>query len=250
MGLDSETIVLEAIQAAEDLEDAHRLARKRLSALKKDREARYRAICKEEHERLDSSAVQHRADGRLPAALRAMFEGKFQSHVLSERYWDEGWSHGMRVRGAGRVDPQFEDGVGLGELRAGDAAALASDLARMGFFASSPEAIAWGEDLSLERIVAGMAEIKSRGWPPSFIFAYQEPWVLLDRSRPSDPRRAAPPLVAATCLKPLTVENCAATPLPARLFVAVATLLSTADDPVSPCAPWLPPPAPAPARAM
>ncbi|KAJ1489716.1 hypothetical protein T484DRAFT_3446637 [Baffinella frigidus] len=193
-GLDAETLVLEAILDADDLEEAQRLAKKRLGALEKDRREKYKALCKEEEESIDAGAPA-RSAGRLPAALRAMHEGKYESAAVREDYWDQGWAHGMQVLGGGSAPCPFEDRGG--KIGGAEAAALAGDLARMGFFTSA--AVQWGEDVSLRRIVAGMAELKSRGWPACFVFAYQEPWVLLD-----------------------------------RLFVSVAALLSTPDAPVSP----------------
>jgi hypothetical protein len=68
-----------------------------------------------------------------------------------------------------------------GTLRLSDAEtdAINKHLARTGYFCS--RVMEWGGDVSMPQIIEAMAELKRKGWPSAFVFAYKQPWLVIER---------------------------------------------------------------------
>jgi hypothetical protein len=103
-----------------------------------------------------------------------MHKQTFDSLATTDAYWHENFEHGLLVTPAAEVSTNYSM-----RLSEDETAALNEHLARTGFFSS--KVMAWGDDLALPRIVTAMEELKRKGWPSVFVFAYRAPWLLLER---------------------------------------------------------------------
>ena len=166
---EDEADVLEAILASETLEDAKRLARERLD--RGDSGKRYAQLVKQD--RADAAAAPQRID----AVLRSLHRKTHDAAATRAGYWRDNFAHGLAVErpAAGHST----DAGAVPRLSSDEARVLNEHLARTGFFTSA--SMPWGDDISLPQIVSAMADLKREGWPAAFVFAYREPWLIIER---------------------------------------------------------------------
>lgn len=128
---------------------------------------RIKAKFKQEEEQMEVNR-----GGRMEAALRSLHEGTFDSVSLRVDFWDESFKHGLAVlcNNEIRINARILDG----EMQRG-----ADQLSRAGFCAWN--GVEWGDDVSFPSIVEAIHELKVKGWPACFVFAYQQPWTLIEK---------------------------------------------------------------------
>ena len=162
---EDEEDVFEAILEATTLEEAQSIARKRLD--KFDSTKRYAELVKQE--KADAAVNPPRID----AVLRALHKETHIAAATMNSYWESNFEHGLTVD----MHEHLTDSAL--RLSVDEARDLNQHLARTGYFSSRP--MDWGSDVSLSQIIAGMAELKRKGWPSAFVFAYKQPWLVIER---------------------------------------------------------------------
>ena len=108
---------------------------------------------------------------RMESALRQLHEGSYKSVVLCKGYWESSFSHGLKV------DEEIAHHRASVQKDCLHHATL--QLSRAGY-CICPE-VDWGEGISMQKMVQAMEELKGKGWPACFVFAYRQPWVLIER---------------------------------------------------------------------
>jgi len=163
---EGEEEALEAILDANTLEEAQAVARRRLE--RNDSSKRYAELVKKEKSEADAKQP------RIDAVLRSLHQETHDALATSVEYWDSSFRHGLTVA------PQASCGAG-GALRLSDeeSCQINQHLDRTGFFCS--RVMDWGDDVSMAQIIEAMAELKRNGWPSAFVFAYHQPWLVIER---------------------------------------------------------------------
>jgi hypothetical protein len=131
-------------------------------------------------ERIKEKLAREQARGnddpkQMETALRRLHEGTYRSVILHNEYWKTNFSHELHVHDRAAEQAQrHRASVPQDSLRTGCA-----HLARAGY-CICPK-VDWGSDISHEKMVRAMGELKSKGWPACFVFAYRQPWTLIER---------------------------------------------------------------------
>jgi hypothetical protein len=172
---EGEDDVLAAILDAKTLEEAHGIARKRLDRY--DSGKRYSELLRQ---------GKTESVGVVDAVLRSLRKETHESLATTDAYWDKSFDHGLTVHTPLVFLPPQPMQVNpkepyKGTLRLSDAEtdAINKHLARTGFFSS--RVMEWGGDVSMPQIIEAMAELKRKGWPSAFVFAYKQPWLVIER---------------------------------------------------------------------
>ncbi|EKX47135.1 hypothetical protein GUITHDRAFT_107046 [Guillardia theta CCMP2712] len=159
-----EVQVLEDILKASSVEQVRSIASRRLETIRSGQAA------------APSGGKEKREhSARVEETLRALHAKKFQSEATTGEYWENAFSHGLKVyEDYNDTGPSFTS-----TLSVRDYEMLKETLDDNGFFASP--SLDWGKDICFNEMIEAMKELKSKGWPACFIFAYQQPWHLIDK---------------------------------------------------------------------
>eukprot|EP00292_Cryptomonas_paramecium_P033488 CAMPEP_0113693092 /NCGR_PEP_ID=MMETSP0038_2-20120614/19471_1 /TAXON_ID=2898 /ORGANISM="Cryptomonas paramecium" /LENGTH=153 /DNA_ID=CAMNT_0000615123 /DNA_START=139 /DNA_END=596 /DNA_ORIENTATION=- /assembly_acc=CAM_ASM_000170 len=120
----------------------------------------------------------------LEKALRELYDGKWDSKVLEPAYWLEQSQDSSLTVVDGFTSIQDSS---TGTDRFPGASQARESLEGKGYFVLSDSSRRWGhtgddrDQPSLAGSVErGMARLAALGWPPAFVFAYHQPWIIID----------------------------------------------------------------------